>query len=228
MENLHAIIRLLHIAAGAGTLFAGAAAIFFNFKEPRWHRLSGDIFKWSMIWVCLSAIIGFAFDPGRVFFQFLFGIALFTILNMAKGIRAMQFMLRRAAPGATVDWAIVGIGYFTGLAMIACGIFHFTEGSNGLVIGILFTAFGLGGLSLGRGFQKLIVQGTANSPKFYYHEHIVGMLGAFIASNTAFLVNTTGEWLHPLVQFALPTVVFVPIMMFFTKKLGVRPQDFKG
>lgn len=224
METLHFVIKSLHIAAGAGTLFAGMLAIFFNFKEPRWHRLCGQIFTWSMVWVCLSALVGFAFAPQNIFFQFLVGIAFFTMLNVAKGVRSMRFMLRKAAPGA-FDRGITVVAFLTGLAMLGAGILYFTKGGDGLVIGILFTIFGLSSLSFGRNWQKLLNKGTSISPKHWYHEHIVGMLGAFIASNTAFLVNTTGEWMHPLIQFALPTVLLMPVIMFFTKKLKVRPQD---
>ncbi len=227
MEDLHAVVKTLHIAAGIGTLFVGPLAIFFNFKQPRWHRLCGQIFQWSMAWICLSALVGFAYAPENVFFQFLVGIAFFTMLNVAKGVRAMRFMLRKAVPGA-FDRGLVWVSYLTGLAMVGAGIFYFTKGGDGLVIGILFTVFGVATLSFGRNWQKLLEKGASINPKFWYHEHIVGMLGAFIASNTAFLVNTTGEWMHPLLQFALPTVLFVPVIIYFTRKLKVSSKDLKG
>ncbi len=226
MDNFHSLIRILHVAAGVGTLVVGPVAIWFNFRRPRQHRLFGQVFQWSMAWVCLSALFGFAMRPEKPFFQFLAGIALFTILGVAKAVRSMRFRMRRAQPGPA-DTFIIWSAFLTGLAMVGTGVFYFTK-EGGLTLGILFTAFGLGTALLGRDYRRVISKGPNADPRLWYRKHVSGMMGAFIASNTAFLVNTTSEWLHPLLQFLLPTVLLVPVIMYFTKKLGLRPQDLKG
>jgi uncharacterized membrane protein len=225
METIYPIIRFLHIAAGVGTLFLGPLAIYFNYKKRNSHRLVGQIFMYCMAFVCISAIIGFIRRPEVVFFQFLAGIAVFTMLNVLRAVRSMQFMIKKATPGV-FEKGIVWAYWIGGAAMLAMASYHFSEGKTDTVFVILFTIFGASLVANGVGFYKILarVSPTMN-PKWWYREHISGMLGGFIASNTAFLVNTTSDWMHPILQFILPTIIFTPVAIYFSRILKLRKQD---
>jgi uncharacterized membrane protein len=225
METIYPIIKILHIAAGVGTLIMGPLAIYFNFKQRKSHRLVGKIFMYCMAWVCASALVGICLHPENLFFQFLAGIAVFTSLNILRAVRSMQIMLKKVTPGAFEN-GIVWAYLLGGVGMLATASYYFTEGKGSTVINILFVVFGAALVANGLEFRKTLARvGPEMNPKWWYREHITGMLGAFIASNTAFLVNTTGDWLHPLLQFLLPTVILMPVAFYFTKLLGIRKRD---
>jgi len=76
LEFLGELFRFIHIIAGASTLVTGPIAIFYNFRDPRKHRIVGKAFYYAMLVVVVSAILGFFKHPDKVFFQFLLGLSL--------------------------------------------------------------------------------------------------------------------------------------------------------
>jgi len=59
MELLGKIALIIHIIAGASTLVTGPIAIFYNFKDPKNHRIAGKAFVYSLLTVVFSYDRGF-------------------------------------------------------------------------------------------------------------------------------------------------------------------------
>lgn len=59
-------------------------------------------------------------------------------------------------------------------------------------------------------------------PKAWLKQHIGMMMGSFIATITAFLVVNI-NWIYPeWIVWLSPTIILVPVMMFWTRKFTAR------
>ena len=215
MELLLKVIFLAHIFAGGITLISGPIAIFYNFKQPRNHKLAGKIFFYAMFFVCASAVIGFLKQPDQIFYQFLLGIAVLVWAGIMRGIRSV--MLMKGGKITNFDWVYTSILGFAGLAMVGWAGWLLSMNVN-IAFPILFTVFGAGALKdTVKNYR--IFSNWENMSKFQWMElHLVSMLGAFIASTTAFTVNAAPFLPWPAQWFG-PTVMLVPVVYFFVKKV---------
>ncbi len=224
MELLLDINRILHIVTGVSTLVAGPIAIFFNFKNPRNHRIAGQIFFWSMAYVTFGGAFAILRNPTDTFYQFLFFLAFFTMLGTIRGVRAIQFFKGKNAP-TSFDGLIFRTQIGVGAAMIALGGFQFLGKNGGSPVPILLAVFGAACIFSGIGFRKRLSQFAALDRRVWYRMHISDMVGAFTASTTAFVVQTC-HFLPPLVQFFGPGFLLAPITYYFLKKLKLGKNDF--
>ena len=103
MELLGKILLLIHIIAGVSTLITGPIAIFYNFKDPKKHRIVGKTFFYAMLVVVFSAILGFLKHPHHVFMQFLLGLSLLVLAGIFRGVRSI-FLMKGSAV-LPFDWA---------------------------------------------------------------------------------------------------------------------------
>jgi uncharacterized membrane protein len=197
MENIIEIFIYIHAFFGGVGLITGIASIIVK-KGRLNHKRLGKWFSWSMI---ISSVISLVIArmPNHIN-TFLFLIGIFTIYMVLAGNRALSFKSVKKTKGNLTDKLVSGIMALSALLMIGFGI-------NGLIKGyshsILFLFFGIIGLFLPYGDYKLF-KTTLENRKLWLINHLSRMLGALIASVTAFIVagmhqDTLWAWITPSV-----------------------------
>lgn len=221
MEHWGMLNLYIHIAAGSLTLLAGPVAIFYNGDNVKLHKLWGKLFLGAMTVVNVSALLGFIQHPTQVIYQFFAGIAILVAFNLYKGIRAMQ--MKRQPTIKTLDKAIFLITALVGLFFLSMAIYGFRYLNGGPVF-ILFSVFGLA-LVLDLVTLLRLVNNADTTSIQWFKQHISGMLAAFTASTTAFMVNVD-IGLPWYVAWFGPTVVIQPLLFYFFKKyrLNVKKE----
>lgn len=205
----------IHIIAGASTLITGPFAIFYNFKDPRKHRITGKFFFYAMLVVVFSAILSFLKEPDKIFFQFLLGIALLVLAGILRGVRAIFLM--KGSEVIRLDWAYTILLVGTGIWMFGMSAWHFQQGTM-VAIPILFSVFGLGALLDVRQNIRVFRKPAALHRLDWMRLHASTMLGAFTASTTAFTVNAA-HFLPWWAQWFGPTMLLLPLQFYYGRKL---------
>mgnify|MGYP001552243653 FL=1 len=205
METLHTLALILHIIAGFTALLTGTAILFIR-KGGSVHRRAGLVFFIALIVVSFSAFILSVIHPS----PFLFMIGAFTLYQGLSGYRAVKVRLRTTG---LWDLLITLLGAANAVAMCISG-------------NIVLMVFG--------GISAFLVVGDVRVyaltlrrkpvPKLaWLQRHIGHMMGSYIATVTAFtVVNFSSSPLGVWVWFA-PTVVVVPLIIFWTRRYMVRP-----
>ena len=197
MENIIEIFIYIHAFFGGVGLITGIASIVVK-KGRLNHKRLGKWFSWSMI-ISSAISLVIARMPNHIN-TFLFLIGIFTIYMVLAGNRALTFKSIKKTKANLTDKLVSGSMAFSALLMIGFGI-------NGLINGyshsILFLFFGLIGLFLPYGDYKLF-KSTLENRKLWLINHLSRMLGALIASVTAFIVagmhqDTLWAWITPSV-----------------------------
>ena len=219
MEKILQILLFIHIAAGVFALLSGIAAIVFP-KGKKGHNISGKIYYSAMIGIGLTAF-AIAIPKGNMFLLMIGGFSTYMTLT---GYRFLQFRRNKSLCFGFWDYSLIMIGfttliipsiYFTQIGWVKIGGFAVVFGVFGLILtGMLF-----GDLSIGK---KLSTYRSA----WFLQMHISRMMGAFIATVTAFLVQ---NWQTDPVFIAwlLPTVVFTPLIIYYQRKYKVNKQHVK-
>ena len=215
MEFLGKIVLIIHIIAGASTLVTGPLAIFYNVKDPRKHRIVGKAFFYAMLVVAFSSVGGYLKRPDSAFYQFLMGLAVLVLAGIFRGVRSILLM-----KGDTVrpfDWAYTIALGINGLWMLGMAVWHFQQGTM-VAIPILFTIFGLMCVADVPVNWRVFSRPAALHRFDWMKLHSQTMIGAFIASTTAFTVNAA-PFLPWWAQWFGPTALLVPLQFYFGKKL---------
>jgi hypothetical protein len=219
MDILTQVHLFLHVTAGISTLIAGPIAIFYNFKNPKNHRIAGKVFFYAMLYVCASAVVGYFRHSDQIFYQFLLGIAVLVASGVIFGVRAIQMM-----KGGTVrrfDYLNAGFLLLFGIWMLTQAALRFDD-PEGAFIPILFAVFGTGALTDSIGMLRKMWR-AATLPKMdWYLAHVGSMFGAFTGSTTAFLVNVASNSLPWYIVWFGPTLALLPLRIYFTRKVKKR------
>lgn len=214
MDFFIRISYYLHIAAGVLSLLAGPMALIAK-KGGRLHVISGRIFFYSMTIIFLSATLNGLYK-GMTFLTF---VGVFSYYNIISGIRALQ--LRKLNGPAPVDYFIHGIALLSMLGFVAFGLsaWEVNKVFAGLAIG-----FGLAGVLNVKTYSGMVRHRFATLPKVAFIKwHIGGLVGGFIASVTAFSVQTM-HFLPDLWQWLWPTAVFVPVIAYWQRRYPVQQK----
>ncbi|MBI3233448.1 MAG: DUF2306 domain-containing protein [Bacteroidetes bacterium] len=203
----------MHISCGAVALLCGLIALIVK-KGHKLHILTGNIFYWAMILVALTSFImaTIKFNP------FLLSIGIFTLYMILQGKRSIfYYHLRETYTPAGIDKWPVYIGLVTSLFMFVFPIYyHMQYGDSNIFV---LAVFGLILLLNVRGDLKALKANKTfepNNPNWIL-KHIGMMTGAYIASTTAFLVNTVHieqSW----ILWLLPTAIGTPYIFISAKK----------
>ncbi|MDI9356866.1 MAG: hypothetical protein QM536_07595 [Chitinophagaceae bacterium] len=213
MENLFYTILTIHILGGGIGLLTGTL-IMINKKGNSLHKTIGKIFAYGMISAGFSGIIMSLLHPD----YFLFIIGIFTLYLVGTGKRFIFLtMLHTGQKPYIIDWIMTYTMLITGLVFIILGMYHLLEYN---IFGIVFIVFGAVGLL--SSIQDIKhYKGIIKQKKYWLSIHIQRMVGAYIASLTAFLVvnihNIPVE-IPSFIVWLLPTTLFVPFIFFWIKK----------
>lgn len=199
MTSLAEVLLVIHIAAGFAALVAGAGAMVTR-KGQRYHLRSERIYFWGMAVVTATAL-PLAILRSNIF---LFAVAILSFYLAFTGYRVV---VRRRAGAlgrpAALDWA----GTWTVL-LASAGLLVYGGWARGGDV----TALVFGGVAGLLGVRDLLVlrrsagAGGAAASGEWWAAHMRSMLGAYIATFTAFAV-TNAVFLPAPVRWLAPTVV---------------------
>ncbi|MGB3145840.1 MAG: hypothetical protein WBB24_17215 [Maribacter sp.] len=209
MENTIKIFIYIHAFFGSIGLLTGIASIAVR-KGNAKHKNLGKWFSWSMILSSLISLV-IARMPDHIN-NFLFLIGIFTIYMVLAGNRALTFKSVSKTKANLTDKLVSGGMFLSALFMIGFGINGMAHSQSQ---GILFLFFGAFGLFMPYGDFKLFSKSLKNR-KLWLINHLSRMLGALIASITAFIVAGLGY--TSLWAWMIPTVLGTSYIIYWIKK----------
>lgn len=216
MDQIFFVLLIAHIAGGGAGLITGTIAASAK-KGGNLHRKAGVIFFWGMLLASLSALV-MSWFPGHENL-FLFAVGGFTLYMILSGYRIV--LLKRHLKNTTGRFPVTDylITIFGG-SFAAFLIIQSIKGlSGGNTFSIVPGVFGIICLSYVLHDCKLFMGRTTIKASWMYN-HIVRMMGAMIASYTAFLVvnvQINMQW----ILWLLPTVIGSILIAFFIRKYVV-------
>jgi hypothetical protein len=208
------VVRLVHIAGGTIALLVAPGAML-TVKGGRWHVRWGRMYVWAMGVVAATALVLATVRPNL----FLALVAVFSFYLAFIGQRTMA--RRRLAPGqraAALDWGGAVVAGSSAVGLMLYALVPREAGRPGLWPVAL--GFGLLGLLLAaREFVSF--KRVAADPRAWWYRHMGNMVGAYIATVSAFsVVNFT--FLPPMVRWLWPTAVGVPLIFIWIRSYRRR------
>ncbi|WP_425389578.1 DUF2306 domain-containing protein [Ekhidna sp.] len=216
MEKFIQYTLYLHILVGGLSLLTGAVAIFSP-KGKATHTKAGRIYFWAMTLVFITGIT----VAGYKFNRFLFLIAFLSYYSVFSGVRSLKLkQLHKHQQPEWYDWAAGIINGVANLIFIGLGIYYISLRGFASGGALLSIGFGVGGLLL----SYTNLEPFIKRPKKAYHwylSHIGNMMGGYIATLTAFLSTmvTRFDLMNPFLAFALPSLIGVPLLIFWQKRI---------
>ncbi len=216
MESIFKVFLVLHIIAGTTGLISGPISMLAQ-KGSRTHVIAGLIFYYAMIVVASSSfVLAIIHD-----IPFLFAIGVFTAYLTLTGRRFMTQM-QLGKPNQTGNYEII-IALFTdiaGLYFLSYGIYLLV---HQVTFGLVFLGFSIGITRFLITDYKLIVLKNV-SKLFWLKQHISRMMGAMIASFTAFAVVNSSGRLSLLAWFG-PTILITLFIALWLRRLKNEPLN---
>lgn len=216
MENFVRYTLSFHVLARTIALISGAVAILSK-KGKKWHNQSGKIYFWAMTLVFITGII----VAGYRFNRFLFLIAFLSYYSVFSGLRFLRLKkLHKDQNPKWYDWAAGIINGLANIIFIGIGLYYFFRENHNLAGAFLSIGFGIGGFMISYTNLKMFIF----RPKMHYHwytAHIGNMMGGYIATFTAFSATVVSRFdlMNPFVAFALPPLIGVPILIYWTSSI---------
>jgi uncharacterized membrane protein len=223
MPSLFTSVLIVHISGGTTGLISGTIAASAK-KGGKLHKASGVVFFWGMLTASLVAFV-LSNLPGHHSI-FLFAVGGFTLYMICSGYRIVY--LKRSAkhnekPFGPVDYGILLFGFCFGIFLIYMGI---TTVISGVSFGIVPAVFGMICMNFARHDYRMLFKALPVK-SIWMHSHIVRMMGAMIASYTAFLVvNVRFEpnW----ILWLAPTLAGTALIVFFLRKYTPDTKKMNG
>ena len=210
MEAFVKNLIYIHAFLGGIGLLSGLASIYFR-KGNSQHKKSGKIFSIAMISSSLFSLI-IARMPNHEN-TFLFLIGLFTIYMILAGNRSLTFKGNLKYEADKTDKIISGTMLVISIVMLVLGALGMIQKVEGSILYVFFGGLGLF-MSLNdfKNFKKYKTEKT-----LWLKSHIGRMLGALIASFTAFLV--AGLHFSEVFYWITPTVLGTVYIIYWVKKV---------
>lgn len=214
METTIKILIYIHAFFGGIGLMSGIGSVLVK-KGSALHKRMGKLFSIGMITNCLISL-PICWLPGHQNI-FLFLIGLFTIYLVISGNRTSSFKHKSEAD--FMDKLISGSMLFFSVIMISIGLYCQL---NSIENGILFTFFG--GFGLYMTIKDFIFFKNASEfRKNWLSKHIGKMVGALIASITAFIV--AGMGIGNLISWMLPSVLGTIYIIYWNRKITPKKES---
>ena len=206
MDTFATYLIYIHATFGGIAFIAGFIAIITK-KGGNYHKKSGIIFYYTMLFSALSALV-IAVLPKHES-PFLFTIGLFSSYFIITGYRALRF--KKPNPSLLMDKIIASVMIITGIVMITYPLIY--TGKLNIVLAI----FGTVGIILAtRDF--MLFKNAKKLRKGWLKLHIGKMLGGYIAAVTAFVV--VNQFIPGIAGWLTPSVFGIAYMMYWFWKLN--------
>lgn len=216
MSKLIECILLIHIVFGSIALLTGALSILSK-KGKQLHRKSGRVYFWAMTLVFLTGVI----IAGYLFNRFLFLIAFLSYYSVFAGVRFLRLKnLHKSQKPEWYDWAAGIVNGIVNIIFIGLGLYYLLQPNTHLAGAVLSMGFGFGGLLISYANLKPFIL-RPSKPYYWYLAHVGNMMGGYIATFTAFLSTmvTRFDLMNPFIAFALPSLIGIPILFFWQRKI---------
>ncbi len=212
MENLFKILLAIHIVAGSIGLIAGTVVTFAK-KGNKLHKLIGKFFSVAMLsaGVCSLALAIMHRN------DFLLAVGILTIYMAGTGWRYLY--LKNIATGQRpifIDWLLLAFMVIGSIVFIVIAILSLKSASSFAIIILIFAVRGVAFVI--QDFN--IYRGNIKVKNYWLLLHLQRMMGAYIASLTAFLVVNFDNRLS-FIAWLLPSAILVPFIVQWSKKYKV-------
>lgn len=212
MEQIIKIAIYIHALFGGIGLLCGFGIMIAK-KGTLLHKRLGKWFSYGMVISCLISLSICCLPKHQNIFLLLIGI--FTIYLILSGNRALSFKSKKKTKPHLVDYSISMIMIISSTIMVVIGIISQLQNVNN---SILFLIFGLIGLFTSlRDFR--FYKNYKTQKQLWLKAHIGKMMGAFIASVTAFIVAGLG--IGSLMSWILPSIIGTLIIIYWNRKLKI-------
>ena len=197
MEQTIRTLIYIHAFFGGLGLITGMISIFVK-KGGFNHKKTGRIFSYSMIISALISLFVARMPNHENLFLFLIGI--FTIYLILSGNRALTLKSKTKTKADVIDKLISGTMLLVSVVMLILGIIGMVQHVDNSILYVFFGSFGTF-LTISD-FQTFKV--FTEKKNAWLISHLGRMIGALIASVTAFLVaglqiGTTLIWILPTI-----------------------------
>ena len=211
MEETIKILIYIHAFFGGIGLITGIGSIIVK-KGSTLHKRMGKLFSIGMITSSLISI-PISWMPNHENL-FLFLIGLFTIYLVLAGNRALTFKTKEKADW--LDKIISGSMLFFSSIMVIIGVYGVL---NNISFSVLYLFFGGFGLFLT--IKDFRFYENSRKPKnAWLILHIGKMIGALIASITAFIIAGLG--IGNLIAWTLPTILGTLYIIYWKRKMNIK------
>lgn len=213
MPSLFQVLITIHVAGGTAGLISGSISAASK-KGSFLHKLSGKIFFWGMFSASIAALIISNLPEHNNLF--LFAVGGFTLYMICSGYRIVYLKRQTKNSDHPINWldyalSLFGLGF--GGYLLYIGVNLLTRGQN---FGIVPIVFGLICVNYAR-LDYQFLKGKQSIKSVWMSNHIIRMMGAMIASYTAFLVvnvRMEPQW----VLWLLPTLIGSGLIAYFMRK----------
>ncbi|WP_109300255.1 hypothetical protein [Aquimarina sp. AU474] len=213
MEQTIKIFIYIHAFFGGLGLITGVMSIIAKKGSPL-HKKTGKLFSIGMITSSLISLPICWLPNHKNLFLFLIG--LFTIYLVLVGNRALTFKSKYKKQANGIDKFISGSMLFVSSIMVIIGIYGVI---NQVSNSILFLFFGvIGSLLASRDFK--FFKTFSNSKNAWLSNHIGKIIGAFIASITAFIVAGIG--IGSVIAWITPTILGTLYIIYWQRKTTIK------
>jgi uncharacterized membrane protein len=221
---LYNLTLYTHIFFGAIGLILGTIVLILK-KGDKTHKRLGKFFSISMIIATLLSFVLSFIHPNI----FLFSLGIFTIHMILSGWRFLSLKsLNKGQKPITFDWILLIVMAIFSISLIYLGIINIVKANY---FGIAPLVFGI--ISFLNVFNDYkIYNGNIKEKNYWLLLHIQRMTGAYIASFTAFLVNTIGRILaifpqldnYSFVVWLLPSIIITPLIVKWSRENKIKVQ----
>jgi hypothetical protein len=204
METAYPYALALHVLSGYLALSSGLVAMTVK-KGRRAHRVAGRVFFYAMIGVSATALYIALLKNNR----FLLHIGIFSFYMAYSGWRVLR---KRDHRPSVFDALLVALAGLNGAFML-------------MTLNIVLSVFGVISVILVVGDVRLFysaVKGKTIPRYAWLTKHIGMMIGAFIATFTAFLVVNVDGVQPAWALWLAPTALFMPVMAYHQRRVTQR------
>ena len=209
MEQTIKILIYTHAIFGGIGLFTGLIS-FFAKKGKTTHIKAGKIFSYSMLISALISLVVSRLPHHENIFLFLNGI--FTIYMILSGNRALTLKSKIKSKAEWIDKTISGSMLLTSIVMITIGIIGIIQKTDNSILYVFFGAFGC--FMTLKDFQNF--KQFTKKKNAWLISHLGRMIGALIASFTAFLV--AGLQIGTIFVWITPTIIGTSYIIYWSRK----------
>jgi uncharacterized membrane protein len=205
---MDSILLLLHIFSGTLGLITGTIILFLRKGDQR-HKLLGRVFGISL---ALSMLLSFPFSILHKNY-FLFSIGVWTLYMIVTAYRFLHIKSRDEV--RPLDWLPTLVMIVFGLALLYIGGINLLKRNSFGWVAMVFGAISL--MFVLSDFRFL--RASNRKKKAHLLMHIQRMMGAYIASLTAFLV-VNNSFLPGVLAWLLPSLIITPLIFVWSRKYG--------
>ena len=215
MQQLFSFLLVLHVSGGTLGLICGTIATAVV-KGRKAHILTGKIYFYAMLVAAVSALVMSNLPNHHS--VFLFAVGGFTLYMISSGYRVVWLKRNLGKTIQSFTWVDYAIALFALVFGIFLVVLAVTALRSGNTFGLVPAVFGLISLNYARLDYKLF-SGKQKVKQVWIVNHITRMMGALIASYTAFLVvnvHIQMQW----ILWLLPTAVGSTLIYRFLQKFA--------